>query len=702
MKEPKRDVVLIAGEDVGERLLARAAVEQAGLEGIEVADGAQALLAFAEVSPALVVLDLTRLGGEGLQTCEELRRRRSSQEVPILVVAAQGDVASVTRAFDAGASDFLTAPVHWGLFAHRVRYLVRAARSCDGLRRGQEQLATAQRLARLGSWEWDVVGGQLHWSEELQQILGVRSEPSVELEALLDLAHPEDRTAIRQWFARAAEGDLANGLEYRCVRQDGGQLVIHQQGEACFDDRGEIVRVAGFLQDVSDRKRSEERIKQLAYYDVLTGLPNRRFFKESLERALGHARHSGRPLALLFLDLDRFKMINDTLGHEAGDRLLKEAGHRLYTCVRSSDYVASARLAKIQTDLSRLGGDEFTLILRDLDDAQDAGRVAARILERFAQPFDIGGREVFTSTSIGIAVHPVDGDDVDTLLRNADAAMYHAKDRGRNNFQFYTNAMNVRASRRLDIENNLRRAVQRGELSVVYQPKRDTKSGEIQSLEALVRWDNAELGKVRPREFIQVAEESGLIVPIGEWILRTACTQQCQWVEAGFDPIVMSVNLSSYQIRAQRFAELLAGVLQETGADPRQIELEITESALMRYEDLSIQTLGQLKQIGVRLALDDFGTGYSSLSYLKRFPIDSLKIDRAFVGDLNVDPDDAAITRAIVAMGRSLGLYVIAEGVETAEQEAFLREIGCDAMQGFRIGAPVPADEAVRYLRRAG
>ncbi len=698
-EEPKRDRVLIAGRDESERLLARAAVEQAGLEVVETRDGNEALLAFASSQPALVVLDLSN-GEEELRTCEELRRRRASRHVPVLVLAESGDADAVARAFDAGATDFLTRPIHWGLFAHRVRFLVRSARANENLRRNQDQLTTAQRLARIGSWEWDIPSGQLHWSSEVQQLLGVRSEPVVKLETLLDLSHPEDRPGIREWFAHAAEGEFSNELEYRCLRSDGTEVVVHQQAEALFDDSGELTGVAGFLQDVSDRKKSEERIKQLAYYDVLTGLPNRRFFKESLERALGHARHSKKPIALLFLDLDRFKMINDTLGHEAGDALLKEAGNRLYTCVRSSDYVASARVSKIQSDLSRLGGDEFTLILRDLEDTQDAGRVAARILERFAQPFDIGGREVFTSTSVGIAVHPVDGDDVDTLLRNADAAMYHAKDRGRNNFQYYTNAMNVRASRRLDIENNLRRAVQRGELSVVYQPKRDIQSGQIHSLEALVRWDNAELGKVRPAEFIQVAEESGLIVSIGEWILRTACTQQRQWIEAGYDPIVMSVNLSSYQIRAQRFAELLAGVMQESGADPRHIELEITESALMRYEDLSIQTLGQIKQIGVRLALDDFGTGYSSLSYLKRFPIDSLKIDRAFVGDLNSDPDDAAITKAIVAMGKSLGLYVVAEGVETAEQESFLRGIGCDAMQGFRIGAPATAEDAVQYLRR--
>jgi EAL domain-containing protein (putative c-di-GMP-specific phosphodiesterase class I) len=258
----------------------------------------------------------------------------------------------------------------------------------------------------------------------------------------------------------------------------------------------------------------------------------------------------------------------------------------------------------------------------------------------------------------------------------------------------------VKASRRLDIENNLRRAGERGELSVVYQPKHDLASRGVGSVEALVRWDNAELGKVRPGEFIEVAEESGLIVPIGEWILRTACAQQRQWMDAGWEPVVMSVNLSSHQIRAQRFAELLARVLQETGVAPEHVELEITESAIMRYEDLSIRTLAELKQIGVRLALDDFGTGYSSLSYLKRFPIDSLKIDRAFVRDVAADPDDAAITRAIVAMAQSLGLYVVAEGVETAEQEAFLREIGCDGMQGFRIGPPVGADEATAFLRR--
>jgi diguanylate cyclase (GGDEF)-like protein/PAS domain S-box-containing protein len=642
-------------------------------------------------------------GDDGPRTCEALRARPESRHTPILGMSRQGDAQTMGRAFDSGVTDFLAKPVSWAVFVHRVRYLLRASRTLGELQASREQLAAAQRLARLGSWEWDVASGELRWSPELKQILGVRSDgDSAQLEALLDLVHHEDRAAVRDWFRLASQGRLTADLEYRCMRADGEELTLHQQAETVNGEGGDVLRVSGFLQDVSDRKRSEDRIRQLAYYDVLTGLPNRRFFKESLDRALRHARHSGKQLGLLFLDLDRFKLINDTLGPEAGDLLLKEVGERLHACVRSGDWVASAREGKAQTTVSRLGGDEFTLLLRDLDDPHDAGRVAARILERFAQPFDIDGREVYTSASIGIAVHPMDGSDVDTLLRNADAAMYDAKERGRNNFQFYADAMNLRTARRLDIENNLRRAVQRAELSVVYQPKRDRVSGQVRSLEALVRWDNAELGKVRPGEFIQVAEESGLIVPIGEWVLRTACAQQRHWCDAGYEPVVVSVNLSSYQIRAQRFAELLSHVLQETGVDPRHVELEITESALMRYEDVSIRTLAELKQIGVRLALDDFGTGYSSLAYLKRFPIDSLKIDRDFVRDVCSDPDDAAITRAIVAMAQTLGLYVVAEGVETAEQAAFLAGIGCDGMQGFHIGAPVPAHEAVAYLRRAG
>jgi len=703
MDETKREVVLIAGSDVAERLHARAAIEEAGLDVVEAGTGAETLIHFVSEQPAMVVLDVDMAGLDGFHTCEELRRRRSSEHTPILVVTRNADATSMTRAFDAGASDFMVKPVNWGLFVHRVRHLLRSARAFADLRASQDQLATAQRLARLGSWEWDVGTGEMHWSNEVQQILGTRSQSGVvQLETLLDIVHHEDRKAIREWFRRAAQGKYTADLEYRCLRSDGEELTIHQQAEAVLGEGGEVLRMSGFLQDVSDRKRSEDRIRELAYYDVLTGLPNRRFFKESLDRALRHARSSNKPLGLLFLDLDRFKMINDTLGHEAGDVLLKQAGERLHGCVRNTDYVASGRGAKMHSAISRVGGDEFTLLLRELDDAHDAGRVASRILERFAQPFEIDGREVFTSASIGVAIHPIDGNDVGTLLRNADAAMYHAKDRGRNNFQFYTDAMNVRASRRLDIENNLRRAVERGELSVVYQPKHDCASGRTTSVEALVRWDNAELGKVRPNEFIEVAEESGLIVPIGEWILRTACAQQRQWTDAGYEPVVMSVNLSSHQIRAQRFAEVLAHVLQETGVAPEHVELEITESAIMRYEDLSIRTLAELKQIGVQLALDDFGTGYSSLSYLKRFPIDSLKIDRDFVRDVNSDPDDAAITRAIVAMAQNLGLYVVAEGVETAEQEAFLREIGCDGMQGFRIGPPVSPEEATVFLSRAG
>lgn len=447
-------------------------------------------------------------------------------------------------------------------------------------------------------------------------------------------------------------------------------------------------------------KMSIEENHALACFDSLTGLPNRRMYKDRLGQALLQARRNDELVVTCFIDLDGFKRVNDTLGHSGGDELLRCVADRLSGCVRLSDSVARAGADAAQSAVSRLGGDEFTVLLTGLEDAGDAGRVARRVLNALRDPIPIAGIEIPVTASIGISVFPTDGEDVDTLLHNADTAMYAAKDRGRNNFQFYSRSMNEATERRLEIEHHLRRAIEQDDLSLHFQPVRDASGAVTTGAEALLRWDDPEIGIVTPDEFVPVAEDAGLIVPIGEWVLRTACRQAQAWQQEGYRPIRMAVNVSGHQLRHPDFLERVAGILHDTGLSSAHLEFEITETTIMQLDEVTDGAFRALDDLGVSLALDDFGTGYSSLSYLRRFPVGRVKVDRSFVAGIPEDADDMAITAATIAMAHNLLLAVVAEGVETVEQAESLREIGCEELQGYLFSRAVPAQEFVRFLER--
>ncbi len=454
------------------------------------------------------------------------------------------------------------------------------------------------------------------------------------------------------------------------------------------DEEGNIMNYIALFSDITERKASFEKIEHLAHYDALTNLPNRSLLNERLDSAIVAARRNGTKVAVLFLDLDRFKHINDSLGHFAGDLLLQAVANRLKRCVREIDTVA------------RLGGDEFVMVLNGIRESEDAAHVAQKVLESMTEAVLIEGKEIVATPSIGISLYPEDGQNHAALVRNADAAMYHAKDLGRGNFQFFTANMNARAFELLSFESDLKLALKREEFSLHYQPQIDIASGRIVGMEALIRWLHPERGYVPPSSFIPVAEECGAIIAIGEWVLRSACRQNRSWSQAGLPAIPVAVNLSAVQFRQKDIAGRLRAILEETGLDPALLELEMTERILMLDADSTIGTLAAIKKMGTMLSIDDFGTGYSSLSYLKRFPIDKLKIDRSFVCDITTDQDDAAIISTIIAMGHNLRLKVIAEGVETSEQLAFLKQEGCDEAQGFLFGRPLPAEEFESLLRR--
>ncbi len=518
---------------------------------------------------------------------------------------------------------------------------------------------------------------------------------------VVDLFHPDDLDADPLTL-----DNLASGMTLRSVRRlkrrgQNGWVWAELSARRLRDGR-----IQATARDITERIEAERRIRHLAYYDALTSLPNRELFREQIDVALDRAKRTRNILALLFLDVDRFKQVNDSLGHSMGDELLTQIADRLRSAVRGSDSVGRGTAdgeregaeSNRESAVSRLGGDEFTILLQDLEHAQDAARVARRVLHLLSRPFLIGDREIFVGASVGIAVWPDDGACAEVLLRSADVAMYHAKGQGGNGYAYFNATMNAASSRRLTLESDLRHALERDELSVEYQPMRNVRSGRVSAAEALLRWTKADGTRIGPDEFIPIAEETGLIVQMGEWVLRRACAQAVAWRDAGFGPIRISVNVSVDQLREVGFVNVVEQALIDTGLSADQLELEITESSILDESPHIVAAIAALTELGIAFALDDFGTGYSSLSALQRFPIERLKIDRSFVAGIGDSESDEALTSAIVALARRLDQRVVAEGVETEEQARVLTQLGCDELQGYLFSRPLAPDAFVAFL----
>jgi len=515
-------------------------------------------------------------------------------------------------------------------------------------------------------------------NKAFNRILGYSSDEIIGKKTSLFNSRKHDVSFFKQlWSTLQSEGEWQGEIWDR--RKDGVVIPLWQSISAVRDPMGSIKHYIGVIYDLSDQKRSAAHIHHLAYYDALTDLPNRQLFADRCHEALERSRLEGKSLFLLFLDLDRFKYVNDSLGHPVGDELLRAVARRLTKCLRHTDTVA------------RLGGDEFIVLLQDSRGRNDAKRVARKIIKVLVQPFFVQDHKLDIGASIGISCYPGDGDDAPTLIKNADLAMYQAKDEGRGTFRFYEAQLSARSKERLFLEGELREALKRDELSVHYQPLYDLSDGKLVGAEALLRWRHGVRGMIPPDRFIPIAEDAGLIVQIGEWVLRAACQQAQMWRRSGFSAFRIAVNLSGVQIERCNIVETVARILDETGLPPECLELEITETYVMRQAQQSVRVLDALRALGVSLAIDDFGTGQSSLSYLKQLPVDKLKIDRSFIADIPNSENEAAITRAIVALGHGLRLKVLAEGIETPEQAAFLKELGCDEGQGYHLGRPMDA-----------
>lgn len=551
------------------------------------------------------------------------------------------------------------------------------------LQEEQAALSRAQRIARMGSWEIVPGQGRIVCSDGLAALLGVEPAKPLSRQDLLDAIAADDRLRIVAAIERLSEQPGAASMDCRTASVAG--RVLHVLIESDWTD-GRLSRIRGTAQDVTEVRKAESEIQQLAHYDALTGLPNRSLWMIRARAALQAADRHHDALAVLFLDLDHFKTVNDSLGHTAGDKLLIAVARRLTGSIREEDVIA------------RLGGDEFVALLPRLSRPDDAATVARKMLAALTEPIELDGHELNLSVSIGIAFHPADGNDVDTLLKHADIAMYGAKDSGRNNYQYFVPEMNARALERLRLEGGLRRAIERDELVLHYQPQFDTARARITGVEALVRWKHPEMGLIMPDRFIPVAEDSGLIVPLGAWVLRNACRQQLLWRARGHGDLLVAVNISALQFRRPDFIDRLQDTITETGASADCLELEITESVLMQPSEELFASLERLGDLGLTLALDDFGTGYSSLAYLKRLPIKRLKLDRSFVQDLPGDAEDAAIASAAISMARDLGIEIVAEGVETTAQRGFLAARGCRTMQGYLFARPMSAEDLDRIL----
>ena len=692
--------ILIADDDPLSRLFVKNALEPAGMVVLEATGGKDALAKFEAIGPDLVILDIMMPDMDGYLTCSRVRSLPRGKRVPILVLTGLDDAQSIGQAYQHGATDFITKPVNATILCHHVRYMLRTNNVLHALIRSESRLELAQRIARIGNWDWNPTTNRFTMSNELCRLVGVRPQDFAgTFEAFLALVHADDRPIVTGALQKLVGQHTPCDIDHRIVLPNGTDFIIHLQAEGVREEETDDITVIGTAQDITERKQAERAIHQLAYYDSLTGLANRVLFKDRLSNALSYAERHHQHLATLFIDLDRFKIINDTLGHTVGDLLLTHVAERLSDSVRQSDSVSRHADHEPMHALARLGGDEFTILLTALPQPEDAGRVARRILDSLAHPFSIEGHEIFISASIGISIFPSDGSTVEALLKNADTAMYHAKEQGRNNCQFYSSGLNAAAAERLDLENELRRALEREEFVVFYQPKLNIHSRRILGAEALVRWKHPKRGLVPPGVFLNAAIDTGLIRSMDEWVLREACRQVKTWENAGLPAISISANVSNSLFHGRTLPATVADALRDSGLNPAQLELELTESIAMRDVEASVTMLEGLRTMGVRLSIDDFGTGYSSLSYLQRVPLSRLKIDQSFVRDLLTNENNVKITRAIIAMAHSLNLSVLAEGVETEGQLARLREEGCDEVQGYLFSRPVCAEDFEKLLR---
>lgn len=693
-----RKTVLVIDDDAIVRLMSSAVLDEAGYRVLEVADAEAGLERFALDGADLVLLDLLLPGMNGFDACARLRAHARGANVPIIVMTGLDDGSSIARAYDVGATDFITKPIVWDLLPYRVRYALRASDAFQETLRSRTLLSRSQALVNMGSWEWRPREGAMVLSEQMDRIAGLDASPTLPAtrQSLLQGVDEADRARLLQALDEALTLGRPYSLEFGLTWPDGTRRRVLEQTEVERLGDDTVAAVHGIRRDITEQTEANERIRTLALLDPLTGLANRLLFGQLLQQRLALASRQATRCAVLLVDLDRFKMINESFGTRTGDEVLKIVGQRLR---EGAQALGGGLDAPAEERIARLAADEFAVLIDDVQALHEILDLARALLQALEKPFVVVGRELALGASIGIGMTPIEGDDADALLRNASTALHAAKqDPAGERIRFYEDAMGSAVNRQVTIETELRRALQQGELRVFYQGQVDLRDGRAVGAEALVRWMHPVRGLTGPVEFIGVAEQSGLILPLTRWVIAEVCRQLAAWRDEGRPAIAVSINLDVKSLQSAELIPHVAAELARHALAPTAIEFEVTESSLLRDLEHAITTLHALKQIGVRLSIDDFGTGYSSLTYLKRFPVDALKIDRSFVKDLPQDASDAALTTAIIAMGQSLGLELVAEGVETVDQAGFLAQRHCFLIQGFLFARPQPAAAFADWL----
>ena len=703
--DQKDIVVLHVDDDVASLMMAEEALEAAGFVVVQAENGQEALDSFQKDSPDLIIMDAVMPVMDGFEAISSIRKMPAGEHVPILMITGLDDLESITRAYDEGATDFLTKPINFFTLPFRMQYMLRAKLTADALRSSQSKLDSAQRIARLGHWECDFGGDHFSWSREFTRVMMLPEDSTGgTLGDLLKNIVDSDRSVVRSHLVSAFDECQSFNIEFNVENETSRALhTVRIEAEPHYDESNNCSHILGTVQDITERTNAQKQIHNLAYYDLVTGLPNRAQLYERLEQALTSARRKDHEFALLFLDLDHFKQVNDTLGHDAGDDLLQQVSDRLTEVVRSTDSVARTNTGDEddsfqQHTIARLGGDEFVVLLSSINRAEDAARVSERIAQEIGQPYTINDNVVSVTTTIGISVFPADGSDSETLMKHADVAMYHMKENGRNGYKFYSRDIHEAALMRFSMEADLKKAIDNEDLTLVFQPKVNLVDHRVVGVETLVRWTHETKGVISPVDFIPIAEETGLILPLGRWVLEASCLQMQSWIDQGRTPFSIAVNCSLLQFERGAIIEDIDHAISVSGLDPRYLEVELTESLFLKDIDAGIEILRQMKALGIHVSIDDFGTGFSSLSYLKRLPVDKLKIDQSFVRDLENDPGDAAIVSAIITLAHNLGLEVIAEGVETEGQMNILSRYRCDEAQGYFFSHPLFKEEADVWL----
>jgi diguanylate cyclase (GGDEF)-like protein/PAS domain S-box-containing protein len=689
-------VVLLAEDDDELRELVSTELEREGFSVVSVPNGSEAVSQTRSLNPDIVLMDLMMPVMNGIQATKLIKDDPATRHIPIIVGTVIDEKEDVVKGFEAGAIAYVTKPYFMPELKARINSVLQSKKLYDKLLKSEGKY----RLLVENANEAIVViqDGMLRFfNPNAVELIG-HPENALTTEPFVEFVHPDDREEVLEYHTRVMVGTRASSAHsFRVVSKNDNTTWVEAKG-VCINWEDKPATL-DFITDITARKRAEEEMRYLAFYDCLTGLPNRLMFNEHLNQALAYAKRNKSLLATLFLDLDHFKRINDTFGHHVGDLLLRAVGERLIRIIRKSDILARNIEDISNTNVARFGGDEFVLLLTNIEQTKDAAKVARRILYTLSDAFMVDKQELFITTSIGVSLYPSDGKDAETLIKKADKAMYHAKNLGRNNFQFYADSMKGASSERITLKSDLHKALENDELLLYYQPQLDISTEKVIGTEALIRWQHPKWGVVPPAEIIPLAEESALIEPISEWVLRTACLQNIAWQAAGQEPMRIAVNLSSLLLKKGTLVELLSQILNETGMAPFQLEIELPENTLIQNDGDVIEALQHLKEMGIRVTIDDFGTGYSSLYHLKNHPLDALKIDRSFIKDIPADKDSTAIVTATIAMAHSLQLEVVAVGVETEEQLEFLRERDCDVMQGYYFSPPVPFYDIIPLLQ---